>query len=178
MKMRENKGVTLIALMITIVILLIIAGIAIYSGKDIIRRADLEALRTNMLLVEAKARGLVEEANFQLGPNFDYNLTDTESTQKMSEVRTSIYVTENKLQKLSETSVSIPSGSNIPTGDNVYVMTEETYALWELKSVYNEFEDGEVYLIAFDEQNAIVEIYNTLGYQGNYSLTQIDNLEE
>ena len=96
----------------------------------------------------------------------------------MSEVRTSIYVTENKLQKLSETSVSIPSGSNIPTGDNVYVMTEETYALWELKSVYNEFEDGEVYLIAFDEQNAIVEIYNTLGYQGNYSLTQIDNLEE
>ena len=178
MKMRENKGVTLIALMITIVILLIIAGIAIYSGKDIIRRADLEALRTNMLLVEAKASGLVEEANFQLGPNFVYILTDTESSQKMSEVRTNIYVTENKLQKISETSVSIPSGSNIPTGDNVYVMTEETYALWELKSVYNEFEDGEVYLIAFDEQNAIVEIYNTLGYQGNYSLTQIDNLEE
>ena len=176
MKMKENRGVTLIALMVTIIILLIIAGIAIYNGRESIQRANLEALRTNMLLIEAKARGLVEEANFQLGPNFDYNLTDTTSTQKMLEVRTNIYVTENKLQKLREASVSIPSGSNIPTGDNVYVMTKDAYTLWELEGVYNELSDGEVYIISFDEQNATVEIYNTLGFQGNYSLTQIDSL--
>ena len=176
MKMKENRGVTLIALMVTIIILLIIAGIAIYNGRESIQRANLEALRTNMLLIEAKARGLVEEANFQLGPNFDYNLTDTTSTQKMLEVRTNIYVTENKLQKLSEASVSIPSGSNIPTGDNVYVMTKDAYTLWALEGVYNELSDGEVYIISFDEQNATVEIYNTLGFQGNYSLTQIEDL--
>ena len=68
--MKQNKGVTLIALTVTIVILLIIAKIAIYNGKETIQRANLEALRTNMLLIEAKAKGLVEEANFQLGPNF------------------------------------------------------------------------------------------------------------
>ena len=33
MKAKENKGITLIALMITIIILLIIAGIAIYNGR-------------------------------------------------------------------------------------------------------------------------------------------------
>ncbi len=176
MKMKQNKGVTLIALIVTIIILLIIAGIAIYNGRESIQRANLEALRTNMLLIEAKARGLVEEANFQLGPNFDYNLTDETSTQKMLEVRTSIYVTENKLQKLSEASVSIPSDSNIPTGDNVYIMTEDAYTLWGLEGVYNELDDEEVYIIEFDEQNATVEIYNTIGYEGNYSLTQIDSL--
>ena len=39
-----------------------------------------------------------------------------------------------------------------------------------------EKEEGEEYLIKFDDVNATVEIYNTLGYQGHYSLTEIDEL--
>ena len=62
-KVKENKGITLIALMVTIIILLIIVGIAIYNGKETIQKANLEELRTNMLLIEAKAKGLVEEKN-------------------------------------------------------------------------------------------------------------------
>ena len=46
-KLKKNKGVTLVALAITIVVLLIIAGISIYAGKDTIKRANLESLRTN-----------------------------------------------------------------------------------------------------------------------------------
>ena len=55
-------------------------------------------------------------------------------------------------------------------------MTEDAYTLWGLEGVYNELDDEEVYIIEFDEQNATVEIYNTIGYEGNYSLTQIDSL--
>ena len=68
----------------------------------------------------------------------------------------------------------MPSG--VPTGDNVYVFTSETAALWGLDNVYGEPESEGYYLIAFDEENASVEIYNTLGYQGRYSLTEIDEL--
>ena len=32
-------------------------------------------------------------------------------------------------------------------------------------------------MISFDEENATVEIYNTIGYQGLYSLTDIDELD-
>ena len=121
-----------------------------------------------MLLIEAKAKGLVEEANFQLGPEL----------QKQSEIgtiRENIYVAENKLQKLSDSGITVSSG--IPTGDNVYVFTQETADLWALKDVYTELEEDENYIISFDETNATVEIYNTLGYGGYYSLTDIDKLE-
>ena len=167
MNIKENKGVTLVALTITIIVLLIIAGIAVYNGKETIQKANLEALRTNMLLIEAKAKGLVEEANFQLGPEL----------QKQSEIetiRTNLYVTENKLQKLSDSGITVPSG--IPTGDNIYVFTQETASIWALDGVYDELAENEYYVISFDEENATVEIYNTLGYQGHYSLTEIDEL--
>ena len=163
MKLKQDKGITLIALMVTIIILLIIAGIAIYNGKETIQRANLEALRTNMLLIEAKAKGLVEEANFQLGP---------EKTGDLANIRKKIYVEDNELSAASE-------NSNIPSEfikDNVYVFTRETATLWGLDNVYGEPESGGYYLIAFDEENASVEIYNTLGYQGRYSLTEIDEL--
>lgn len=173
MKAKENKGITLVALIVTIIVLLIIAGIAVYNGKETIQKANLESLRTNMLLIEAKAKGLVEEANFQLGPNFKNESQENQAT-KLAEVRQSIYDDENKLGN--STSISgVPSG--VPTGDNVYVFTSETAALWGLDNVYGELESGENYLIEFDEENATVEIYNTIGYQGHYSLTEIDELQ-
>ena len=168
MKINDNKGVTLVALTITIIVLLIIAGIAIYSGKETIQKANIEALRTNMLLIEAKAKGVVEEANFQLGPDF-------QKESEIGTIRNDLYVTENKLQKLSDSGITVSSG--IPTGDNVYVFTQETASLWALDNVYSELEDGEYYIIEFNEREATVEIYNTIGYQGYYSLTDIDELE-
>ena len=47
--------------------------------------------------------------------------------------------------------------------------------LWGIEDI--ELEENEKYLIKFDDTNATVEVYNTLGYDGNYSLTDIDNLE-
>ena len=32
-------------------------------------------------------------------------------------------------------------------------------------------------MIKFDDTNLTVEVYNTKGYDGKYSLTEIDNLE-
>ena len=168
MKINDNKGVTLVALTITIIVLLIIAGIAIYSGRETIQKANLEALRTNMLLIEAKAKGVVEEANFQLGPDF-------QKESEIGTIRNDLYVSENKLQKLSDSGITV--SSEIPTGDNVYVFTQETASLWALDNVYSELEDGEYYIIEFNEREATVEIYNTIGYQGYYSLTDIDELE-
>ena len=67
MKIKNEKGITLVALAITIIVLLIIAGIGYNYGKEAIQKAQLEELRTNMLLIEAKAKGLVEEVNFKIG---------------------------------------------------------------------------------------------------------------
>ena len=67
MKIKDNKGITITILVITITVMIIIAGIAVYSGKEIIKEANLESVKTDMLLIQAKARGYVEEANFKKG---------------------------------------------------------------------------------------------------------------
>ena len=82
----KNNGVTLLALVITIVVLLIIAGITVYEGKETINRAKLEELRTNMLLIQAKSKEYVEEANFKIGKSTDET--------KIAEIRKAIYETE------------------------------------------------------------------------------------
>ena len=61
LKYRNNKGITLIALIVVIIVLLVIAGISIYEGKDLIKDAKVETLETNMLAIKAKAKAYAEE---------------------------------------------------------------------------------------------------------------------
>ena len=69
--MKETKGITMIALTITIVVMIILAGITVQYGMGLLQNVKLQDLRTNMLLIQAKAKEYVEEVNFQL-----VNVTD------------------------------------------------------------------------------------------------------
>ena len=64
---KQEKGVTLIVLVVTIIVLLILATITMYGGTDIIKKSKLEGLKTNMLVIQTKAKEYVENAKFQLG---------------------------------------------------------------------------------------------------------------
>ena len=161
----KNKGITLVALTITIIILLIIAGISISAGGNMIKKANLEGLKTNMLLIQAKAKQYVEEANFKIGKS-------TEDASKISEVRNEIYVEKAKLDVATN---EVKNKINV-TGDNLYVLTTNTYSEWGLNKI--ELDNEEAYVVGFDENNLTVEVYNTLGYNGKYSLTDIDQIEE
>ena len=167
--MHRNRGVTLLSLVITIIILLIIAGISINSGKGIIKQAQLEELKTNMLLIEAKAKGYVEEANFKMGINPD--------DAKKSEVRNEVYVSNAKLATANDITVD----SSIPTSE-CYKLTQEAIDEWGLNEI--EVKEGEHYLIQFkdtitaENTSLSVEVYNTKGYNGKYSLTEIEQIEE
>ena len=57
---RENKGITLIALIITIVVLLILASIATYSGIGIIRQSKLNKFTTEMKLMQTEVNELYD----------------------------------------------------------------------------------------------------------------------
>ena len=64
---KNEKGVTLIILVITVMVLMIISGIIINTGVKSIKNAQRESLKTNMLLIQAKSKEYVENANFNLG---------------------------------------------------------------------------------------------------------------
>ena len=162
-KIRSEKGITLVALGVTIIVLLIIASIGVYGGKETIKRAELEEMRTNMLLIQAKSKEYVEEANFKIGKSTD--------EAKITEIRKQIYETEAKL----EPATGIKAPSEIPVSE-CYKVTSEAMKEWGLDKV--QLKNKEYYLIKFDDSNATVEIYNTLGYDEKYSLTEIDNIKK
>lgn len=170
MKMKEiekkEQGITLITLVVTIVILMILAGIGIYSGKNTIKKAKLEELQTNLLLIQAKAREYVEEANFKIGI-----VSDDERATKTASVRKEIYEQAQKLQLASN---NIPEQIKVSDSNACYYLTEATKNKWGLEKLQNEGQ----YIIEFDEMHAKVEVYSTEGYDGKYSLSEIDQVQE
>lgn len=160
MNFEDNRGITLVALVVTIIVLLILAGIGINTGISSMEKVKLEELKTNMLLIEAKARECVEEANFRMGGS-------TEETV----VRTEIYEVNNKLEKANSTNVPNNPGKIDLT--DCYVITQETFDLWGLNKI--KLSEDEKYLVKFNESRIEVEVYNTKGYDGKYSLTQIES---
>lgn len=171
MNIKNQKGITLVALVITVVLLGILASVGVYYGNSVIKQANLENLKTDMLLIQAKAKEYVEEATFKMGINPDET--------KKQEARQEIYINTAKLKTLSqaktEDGINIPS--EISTNDNFYYVTREALNEMGLEKVETGENKGE-YLIEFDENNATAEIYNTKGRNGQYSLTEIDKIEE
>ena len=60
-KSGNSKGVTLIALVITIIILLILASIATYSGIDVINSSKLTAFTTEMKIMQTQVNSLYDQ---------------------------------------------------------------------------------------------------------------------
>jgi len=162
----NSRGITLVALVVTIIILLMIAGVGMYAGSDTVKKVKLEELRTNMLLIEAKAREYIEEVNFRIGNNKG---NTEEEKSKIENIRQEIYENGAKLIK-ADGITGLPS--SIPVS-NCYVITEDTLKLWGLNKI--KLDTNEKYLLKFDENNLSVEVYNSKGHDGKYSLTDIEN---
>ena len=88
--LKSNKGVTIIALVTTIVILIILTGVSLTAGYSSLEKVRVGRIITNMTLVKAKADNLYEEYQFSndetiLGEkskisNLNVTLSDVEKT--------------------------------------------------------------------------------------------------
>ena len=58
---KDNKGITLIALIVTIIVMLIVASVATYTGIDTYKYSQVNKFVTQMQLLQAKVDNLVEE---------------------------------------------------------------------------------------------------------------------
>ena len=65
-KLKSCKGITMIALVVTIVILIILASISIIEGKKLIKEAKIENILTDMITIKAKVKGYAEEINSEV----------------------------------------------------------------------------------------------------------------
>lgn len=176
MKKNNQKGVTLVVLTITIIVLIILAGITIYTGTESIQKANLEGLKTNMLLIETKAREFVENASFDLGID-PQNATDEMKTNAQNELNgedkgTLVTSDDSIISQLLNIGISQEDIDN----ENVYKLTTENLQKMGINEVESNDEEG-WYVIVYNIDDTTAEIYHTIGYDGKHSLTDIEQIE-
>jgi len=172
--MKNQKGVTLVALAITIVVLGIIASVSVYFGKDLIKEAKIQDIRTNMLLIQAEAKKGLEEVCFN-SVNLDKN--KEEDLTKLNEIKQEYLegiILSNAPVEVQDATKNIP---DITFDDNCYYLDEKTLSemgITDVKS--NKFG---YFIVKYDFTNADVEVINTQGHEGVYTLTQmLQTIEE
>ncbi len=173
MRKKEN-GITLVALSITIIILIILASITIYTGKDSIRKANLEGMKTNMLLIETKAKEYVENASFKLGVNPDANTIYEKAKENLSGEDKGTLVTSGDSVVNDLLDIGIKQ-DDIDKG-KVYKLTTQNLEKMGINDVESSDEEG-WYIIVYNIEETKAEIYHTIGYNGKYSLTDIEQIE-
>ena len=65
MNLKIENGITIIALIITIILMLILAGVGMHFGSDALDKAKLEDIKTNMISIKTKAKIVAEQYNFK-----------------------------------------------------------------------------------------------------------------
>lgn len=152
MKTSGNRGITIIALIITIIVMLILVTITIEFGTDQIEKAKLEDLKSIMLIIKGKAKIIIDKEAF----GETYN---NEGMIKVTDEAASKYNIPDSLKNLDQT--------------NLYI--------WEQVAMDNNNIDVTItntdfYIIDYSTK----EIYYSLGYtyeqKTYYSLTDIQNI--
>lgn len=176
MSLNNNKGVTIVSLVITIIVLLILSSIAINSGTESIDKANLESLKTNMLLIKAKAKEYVENASFKNG-TAENNDDVAKKELKGKEVTDINEYSEQLKIELKKELGDKKFLYNLCRNENNEI-TDSILTQMGLKDI--SVSDAEQYLVLYDIENVEVEVYNTKGYTKDgttyYSLSEIENL--
>ncbi len=150
MNLKLENGITIIALIITIILMLILVGVTIHFSTDAIDKAKLEDIKTDMISIKTRAKIVAEQ----------YNFKDIEAL-----VGSEITAEEAGKIGLEEEIVA--------NGDKILKWSSSDLANQNLSSI-----QGDKYIVFYDlEDPNNCEVYSIEGYEGKYySLTDLQNL--
>ena len=146
MNLKVENGITIIALIITIILMLMLAGVGMHFGSGALDKAKLEDIKTDMISIKTKSKIITEQYNFKDIEDFVGSQASDEDIQKLGLTEKE----KDQIRKLSSDDLSSQGLSSIE-GD-IYVV------------YYNK-----------DNPNNC-EVYYLNGYQGKYSLSELQDM--
>lgn len=153
---RNQKGITIVSLVITIIILLIIGGTTVYIGTSVIKQANLQTVNTNMMLIQAKTKTIAEQAKFNNNKD-NYKgtvLSDVSGNKKIDKLlETGIIEDTSKYYLLSQDDLVSMGLEKIDIEDG-YIVNYETEEVIYVKGYENE---GVTYHKLNDMKNVVVK---------------------
>ena len=162
--MEKQKGVAIPVLIIGVVIIIAIASIIVHYAEDMVEENRLQGLRTNMLLIQAETKKDLEEVCFQTA-NLDAK--KEEDLAKINEIKKEKL--KGTIVQESEVKDSIPQ--EITIDENCYYLDETNLNEIGVKDL-NPEKYG-YFIVKYNFENITVEVINTKGYEGKYTLTQL-----
>lgn len=170
--LKNEKGITLIALIITIILLFIVGGISIMGGTDLVNTAKAETIETNMLTIKAKAKEYMENVDSK-----NWALSEDKKEE----------ANQNELKGDKYQLTLIEDKTKYSNYSNWY---ESKYTYYEVEGkaldqmgLSDLYEEGEVYIIKYptepNTENLELDIIyaNGITYQGTtyYNLSILEN---
>ncbi len=143
---KSESGITLIALVVIIVVMLIIASISLYEGTQLIDKAKVQTLETNMLTIKAKAKAYAEEVDAQ-------TWTENEESSRVDE-RKAIFADKYKMQStqiIDEIMPQVHSEIN-PSNYEAYIISANTLDKMGLQDIEEDLNEGD-YIVVYDSNN-------------------------
>lgn len=153
MRKTEEKGITLTTLVITIIVMIIITSVGIYTGTGILKQTTLQNINTNMMLIQAKTKTISEQAKFNKDTS-NYKgikLIEVVGNPKIEELVSNDIIedeenyyllSQNDLNEMGLEKIEISEGYvvNYNTNEIIYVKGFETnnqtyYKLSEMKNL-------------------------------------------
>lgn len=172
--MEKENGASIIILIIMIVLIIIGATAIVNYGKSMLEETKLQDLKTNMLYIQAEAKEGLEEVCFQ---TVNLDESKEEDLGKINEIKQEYLdgiLLNEAPEEVKNISAQIPAEATID--ESYYYLSEETLNEMGIKGL-NAEEYG-YFLVKYDFTNTAVEVINTKGYNGVYTLTELNKLEE
>lgn len=173
-----NRGITLIALLTTVIVIIIISAVSITMGNNLVARTKVENMITNMLIIKSKARVLEEEIE---GKTWDYSteIQEGESVSKKEQGMRDIFVNEHNFILLKDVNASTYNMTELEESSVYYVLGEEALSKMGLGSLW---EEGESYYVVKytvkDNKYEDINVFYTRGIKYNNNINyDLDTLQ-
>ena len=170
MNIKEEKGITLVALIITVILTIILAVIGLEFGQDAIDKANLEDIKTDMISIKTKAKIIAEQYNFKDIENLIGTQLDEDNEAEGLQVSN----IPDELRNIFEETTTNEQEETVTVMDitKLYKWGEN-----DLKSQGLSTIDGNKYIVYYnlDDTNNC-DVYYIKGIDGKYSLTELKDI--
>lgn len=126
--MKKESGITLIALVITVIVILIIAGISVYEGRELINTSKIQTLETNMLKIQVKAKEYAEGIEAKVF---------TEKNEQKDEKRNQEFGTKGFTPTTVNENILSQASAKLQSNYVVYAISEQALIDMGLKEISN-----------------------------------------
>ncbi len=171
MNLKIENGITIIALIITIILMLILVGVGVHFSGDALDKAKLEDIKTDMISIKTKAKIVAEQYNFK---DID-NLIGTKLDQNDEEegIQNETYIIPNGLKTILEGSGEETEKIDI---SKLYIWTKEDLNNQGLNTI--DINNEQFYIVYYNLKDTNKsEIYYSQGFQGQYSLDTLNDMQ-